>query len=688
MLDKKNNNIYTKQEIRKFVIALLPILIVSIIYYVHIRQEALKSVERKAESTLRQTENSINNHLETIEIIVDALRPMAEYALDNPDAMYDIACHTVESSPNIMGANIAFKADYYPEIGHWFETYVGYQKGCDTLVTKQIGCAEHNYLEMDWFKKGMKSAQGFWSNPYYDNAGGKTFLISYSIPINDTTNETVGVISADISLDTLASIVRNVRFLFPNSFCTLMSNNGTLLVAPPASFQSNRKHHVFTKAIEDKNMTLSITIYDADMYRTLHLTTLFFAVMALTGIFSVFFISYRYLQKQRQLNEVRIKEQHIEDELAIARGIQQSLLPSNSVTHIAKNYEIKGLQIPARYVGGDIFDYYVRDNKLLFCIGDVSGKGVPAALLMAISHSLFRTLSALDDQPDRIMESLNGAISDNNPDIMFITMFLGILDLSSGIIRYCNAGHNPPILIKNGHAEYLNTEPSLLMGVDTNAQYVTNKLTMAPGDTLFLYTDGLTEAENRNNEIFGEQQTLETASHFDTMTVDEQVKQMQQSVQIFVDQADQSDDLTLLAIRRLPNCPSSLTMSNDINELTRLEPFLSDFFENNGIEIALLSKLDLALEEALANVIMYAYPEGQQGEVNLTVAVKSNSIHMDISDHGTPFNPLQHCEDKLDVPLDQRKIGGLGIHLIKEIMDSIEYEYVNGNNVLKMEYQI
>ena len=684
MSDKQSNNIFTKQEIRRFVLALLPIIMVSVAYYFHIRHEALRMVEKRAEVTLQNTESLILARMGKIETTVKAMCPMAEYALDDPEAMYEIAGYIVKSSSRLMGAGIAFKADFYPEKGHWFETYVGHQQGCDTLVTTQLGSQEHNYLEMDWFKRGLQSTEGFWSDPYYDNAGGKTFMISYCNPVKDTTGKAVAVICADVTLDTLAGIVRSVK-LYPHSYCTLESNDGTVLVAPPANLSHKRKCHTYAEHIDGKNINLIITIPDADMYRRLRLSSLFFAVMALTGILSVFLISYRSMQNQRQLNEVRIKEQHIEDELAIARNIQQSLLPSNSVSHIAKDYEIKGLQIPAKYVGGDLFDYYMRDNKLLFCIGDVSGKGVPAALLMAISHSLFRTLSAHDERPDRIMESLNTSISDNNPDIMFITMFLGILDFATGNIIYCNAGHNPPIIVRNGQAEYLSTEPSLLMGVDIHAKYNTYNIELTPGDTLLLYTDGLTEAENAPKQLFGEKRVLEAAAQCSTLAVEEQVEHIRQSVQLFVDKAVQSDDLTLLAIRHIPSSVANLTITNDINELERLEPFLSDFIESNKLDLSLLSKLDLALEEALANVIMYAYPEGQVGEICLTAEFINNSILIEISDQGVPFNPLQHQEENLDVPLEERKIGGLGIHLIKEIMDTIEYTNKEGRNILKLE---
>ena len=677
---------FARKELIKIFIAIFVLLVCSVIYYFYIRKDALHSAEKRAELTLKNTERMILIRMGKIETTVNATRPMVEYALDDPDAMFDITRHIAESSSRIMGAGIAFKADYYPEKGHWYETYVGYHYGCDTFVSKQLGSAKHDYLQMDWFKKGLMSPSGFWSDPYFDNAGGKTFLVSYCLPIHDSTNEAVGVICTDITLDTLASIVKSVK-LSPRSFCTLTSCEGKLLVGPPTTQKIRGRCHVFSEKIEGKNLILTLTVPDAEMYKRLRKSSLFFLLMALSGIFAVLFISFQSMQNLWKLNEVRLKEQHIEDELAIARNIQQSLLPSEQTVKSSKTINIKGLQIPAKYVGGDLFDYYVRDNKLLFCIGDVSGKGVPAALLMAISHSLFRTISSHNERPEIIMEALNNAISENNPDIMFITMFLGIMDLTTGTISYCNAGHNPPIVIKDGRAEYLDSEPSLLLGVELSAKYTANELTLAHGDTLFLYTDGLTEAENAERETFGEKRALETAAHFGTLTAEQQIEQMHQAVDQFVNNAEQSDDLTMLAIRYV-HSDNKLVMGNRIQELDKLEPFLSHFFEQESIDLSRLPQLNLALEEAVTNVIMYAYPEGETGTAELTVNVNNKQICSTLTDSGTPFNPLEQQEDNLDVSLEERKIGGLGIHLIKEIMSKVEYEYANGRNVLRMTYDV
>ena len=674
---------FAKKELLKMFIAIFVLALVSVAYYFYIRREALHTAERRAELTLQNTERTIHIRMGKIETTVNAMGLMAEYALDDPDAMYDIAHHTVEASSRIMGAGIAFVADYYPEKGHWFETYVGYHKGCDTLVTEQIGCAGHDYLNMDWFQKGLASEKGSWTDPYYDNAGGKDYMISYCLPIRDTSGEAVGLIIADVTLDTLSSIVSSVK-LYPHSYCTLVAGDGTVLVGPPADQKLKGKVHSFSETIDGKNMILTLVVPDSDMYWRLRRSSLFFALVALTGVFTVFFISSRSIQNLWQLNEVRIKEQHIEDELAIARNIQQSLLPSEELSTTSNTLDVKGLQIPAKFVGGDLYDYYIRDNKLLFCIGDVSGKGVPAALLMAIAHSLFRTLSAHDDRPESITQALNASISDNNPDIMFITMFLGVMDLSTGIVRYCNAGHNPPIIIKNGHAELLSTEPCLLMGVDPDARYTSDELVLAPGDTLFLYTDGLTEAENLQKDLFGVQRALETATANGGLTAAEQLGKMRDAVQQFVDQAEQSDDLTFLASHYTPTNEFTLTLTNNSCELDRLEPFLEKFFDQNSLNPALLSSVDLALEEALANVIMYAYPEGTKGFCDVEVKVHEDSMEFVISDTGAPFDPTLAPEVDVTAGLEDRKIGGLGIHMVRHIMDSISYERLKGKNVLTL----
>ena len=675
---------FARREILKILIAIAILVAAGLSYYFYIRHWTLILAEKRAEHTLNQTEQLILTRMGKTEILVKSMQLLAEHSLDHPDEMYDIAQYIVESSFVITGSDIAFIENYYPEKGRWYQPYVGYEPGRKVLSHRQIGGENHDYTKLNWFIDGLASEDGLWSDPYYDSVGGKTSMMTYARAVCDKTGRRVGVISADISLDTLASIISKIR-PYPHSFCTLMTEKGDTIVPPP--YKVTGKCHIYSNDIDGKNMVLTLTITDQDMYAQLRKSTLVFTVLALFGMLAIFFIAYSSVQNLWKLNEIRMKEQQIENELSIARNIQKSLLPDKPISEFNKTLDISGMQLPAKYVGGDLYDYYVRDDKLYFCIGDVSGKGMPAALLMAIAHSLFRTLSAHSDRPELIMQAINSSFSENNPDMMFITMFLGIMDLTTGEVNFCNAGHNPPMLIRSDHAEFLGTESCLLLGVDEGAEYWADTLQLEAGDTLLLYTDGLTEAENMQKQLLGEEQVLNTAASFGNISTAGQIQKMHELVLKFADKAEQSDDLTMLAIRYLgSNC--TLILSNNIQELNKLEPFLNNFFKQNNLNTSLLPQLNLALEEAVANVIMYAYPEGQTGTVDISIDVQNGTVRTVISDSGTPFNPLEQQEANLDVSLEERQIGGLGIHLIKEIMSKVEYEFKDGRNVLRMTYDL
>ncbi len=686
----KNNtrDAFAKQEIRKIFIAAILLIAVGTGYYLYLRHDIRLGAEKRANLVLEQTEKLILSRMGRVETIVNCMQMLAEHSLEDPDTMYSISRYMVEHAQQVTGAGISFIENYYPEKGHWFQAYAGYPKGSDSLVIKQLGGAHHDYLSMDWYLKGFESENGCWSDPYFDHDGGHAAMMTFARALKDASGKKVGVIGADITLDTLASIVSNIR-IFPHSYCTLVSEaTGEIIVGPPDIDKVAGHYHTYTKHITGKNMILTLTIANADMYKRLRKSSLAFFFLALGCFFSVFFIAYRSVQNLVKLSEEKLKNQHIEDELTIARNIQMSLVPSQiKGKEAVPQLDICGFLQPAKFVGGDLYDYYVRDNKLIFCIGDISGKGVPAAMLMAITHSLFRTLSAHNNQPELIMQAINHSSSENNPDIMFITMFLGVLDLETGVITYCNAGHNPPILIQSGKAEYMDTAANLILGVEPDAKYTSKTLQLGAGDTLFLYTDGLTEAENIEKNLFGEENALKTADGFGNLPAEEQIGKMCQDLQRFVGTAEQSDDLTMLAIR-FKGSSDTLVLDNDILELDKLEPFLNYFFERKKLDMSRLPQFDLALEEALANVIMYAYPEGEKGTVKLSIETTDNKIYTKISDSGVPFNPLQQPEANLSNAIEERPIGGLGIHLIKEIMDEVEYQYTDGKNVLNMSMNI
>ena len=258
-------------------------------------------------------------------------------------------------------------------------------------------------------------------------------------------------------------------------------------------------------------------------------------------------------QYMEELKDTTASKAAIENELKIAHDIQMSMLPKTFPPFPERDdIDIYGSLTPAKDVGGDLFDFYIRDNMLFFCIGDVSGKGVPASLVMAVARSLFRNVSDHLSEPDLIVGSLNRAINEGNESCMFVTLFIGRLDLCTGSLCYCNAAHNPPLMIGKDGCKELDCDSNVPVGLMEDWQYTKQQTVLEQGSTIFLYTDGLNEAENIYQDQFKLERVIQVASGLlaEGNTQSEHiVTQMLESVHAFVGEAEQSDDLTMLAIR-------------------------------------------------------------------------------------------------------------------------------------------
>ena len=254
-----------------------------------------------------------------------------------------------------------------------------------------------------------------------------------------------------------------------------------------------------------------------------------------------------------ELTRTTAQRASIESELGVARNIQMSMLPMTWPAFPDRpDLDIFGFLNPAKAVGGDLYDFRLRDGKLFFCIGDVSGKGIPASLVMTVVSSMFRTLSASEDNPAKIISSVNSSMAGRNDSQMFVTLFVGSLDLSSGEVLYSNAGHNAPIVISEGVPRMLEADANVPVGVMEEWDYSLQKFSLPAGSTLFLYTDGLTEATRSGGGMFGEEKVLEALSgQSGDISAAGIIHHMSEEVAVFVGDSEQSDDLTMLAFRVL-----------------------------------------------------------------------------------------------------------------------------------------
>ena len=251
----------------------------------------------------------------------------------------------------------------------------------------------------------------------------------------------------------------------------------------------------------------------------------------------------------RELKATTAQQASMESELSIAREIQMSMLPTDfTFSPRRDDIGIYARLTPARAVGGDFYDFLIRDGQLYFCIGDVSGKGVPSALVMSTISTQFRSLSTTENKPEKIVSQINASSKDRNATMMFATLFVGILELDTGVLLFCNAGHNAPVLTGK-ELGFMKVESNLPVGVETSWKYKGQQLTLSSGRSILLYTDGLTEAENQDHDQFGEGRILEVLQQAGTGDPEAMVQALEDAVHGFVGPAEQSDDLTLLAIR-------------------------------------------------------------------------------------------------------------------------------------------
>ena len=246
------------------------------------------------------------------------------------------------------------------------------------------------------------------------------------------------------------------------------------------------------------------------------------------------------------------QEAALNNELEVARNIQMSMVPREFPPYPQRDdIDIYGYLEPAKSIGGDLYDFFIRDEKLFFCIGDVSGKGIPAALVQSATHFMFRIMSQREDDPSRIVSNINDVFAAENDSSMFCTFFLGVLDLKTHVLEYCNAGHELPILVTTEATE-IRVKPNIAMGLYMERQYRKEQIELPSGSVLILYTDGLKEAIDSTEECYGRERILTSLQRVIIKGATEPsdyIRQLVNDVTLYVGDMPQADDLTLLAVK-------------------------------------------------------------------------------------------------------------------------------------------
>ncbi len=379
----------------------------------------------------------------------------------------------------------------------------------------------------------------------------------------------------------------------------------------------------------------------------------------------------------------------IDKELEYAKQIQLSALPTNFPT--GEDYHIYAQMIAAKEVGGDFYDFYkLNDSTVAFLAADVSGKGIPAAMFMMTAKTIIKDLAESGMAVNDIFTKANEKLCENNESGMFVTAWMGILDVTTGNVRFANAGHNPPLLKRAGDSfEYLKTRAGFVLAGMEGVRYRVGEMTLNPGDRLFLYTDGVPEATNVDNTLYGEDRLLAFMNQKASVESTELLPSLKANIDEFVGEAPQFDDITMLMLDYKPQKGgermTNKTFRAKTESLSDVLGFVEETLEGIACPMKIQTAICVAIEEVFVNVAHYAYPK-RNGDMTLHIDFDdvSRTITFRMTDKGIPFDPLKKPDPDITLSAEEREIGGLGIFIAKKTMDSLSYAYGNGENILTM----
>ena len=376
-------------------------------------------------------------------------------------------------------------------------------------------------------------------------------------------------------------------------------------------------------------------------------------------------------------------------ELGMAKDIQLAALPSVFPPFPGETrFDIWASMEAAREVGGDFYDFYFTgQDRILFLVADVSGKGIPAAMFMMRAKTLIKSAAQTGKPLTQVFEEANEALCEGNSSNTFVTAWAGELNTRTGHVTFVNAGHNSPVVRRSGKVELLKTRPSLVLGAMPGVRYRADETYLAPGDAIYLYTDGITEQPNASEELYGESRLLKTLSRC-TCRQEELLKTVLADVRRHAAGVEQADDCTQLVIRYRGE-PDAVSYEYEptMADLARATDDLTAALE--PVPARARTQLLIAADEIFSNIVRYSGATSWSLTVELTH--HPEGVRLVFTDDGKPFDPLVHRDPDTTLCAEKREIGGLGILIVKKTMSPVTYKRRNGKNILTMgkdyEYQ-
>ncbi len=549
----------------------------------------------------------------------------------------------------------------------------------------------------DWDGVSMKEVEKFltWDGEgrvyNISNTPQYGWLCTTGMPLTDAAGETVCFVMADVAM---SDVVRNLAAFLLQYVVALF-----IVIFLLTSVLTARMKKTLVQPIND--IAEAAQRYARDKKEGLSSTEHFSALNIRTGD-EIENLSLIMADMERDLTDfetnlthVTAEKERIGTELALATRIQAHMLPNTFPAFPDKtDFDIYACMTPAKEVGGDFYDFFlIDDDHLALVMADVSGKGVPAALFMMASKILVKNYAMSGLSPAEVLNAVNAQICANNREEMFVTVWLGILDITSGRLTAANAGHEYPVMKQpDGSFELIKDRHGFVIGGLAEARYSEYELQMTPGAKLFLYTDGVAEATDASEELFGVQRMLEALRGAEDGTPKEILRAVDAAVGAFVGEALQFDDLTMLCIHYIGkdateggSVMKELTVEATVENIEAVTEFVNAELEALDCPLKVQMQIDVAIDELFGNIAHYAYhPETGPATVRVEVEQEPLAVIITFIDNGVPYDPLATEEPDVTLSAEEREIGGLGVFLVKKTMDDVSYEYKDGQNILRI----
>ena len=484
----------------------------------------------------------------------NAADEMRKYVLEHPFSESELLEATrseLNRYPHIDNIFVKFapgiyqgkESNYFPRTYRFHGQTISTAHGSDSL----------DYYVRDWYTGALRcDSNGYWSEPYI-GASTQTRIASHSIKIEDKQGRLIGVVGNDFSIEWIKDILQDIN-PYDEAVCLIHSTDGTFIASSDSSTQENEmlyksdKLHwrVYSQTLYPINMQLMIAVPNTIIWQSIQARSIITLCVLIIGIVVLVLLFHRIEMNQKAYFQVENEHKLIQNEIEIARNIQRGILVHDFIDD--DRLSLHATLVPMQSVGGDLYDFYRDGDYVTFIIGDVSGKGLPAAMFMSATITLFRATVKHHLSPKVIMGEINSTLSSNNSQMMFVTAFIGQLHLPTGQLTYCNAGHLPPLIVRDGQCRWYELqEANVILGLDETYQFTEQSMTLEHGEQMIVFTDGVTEAENKQKELLGFDRLLEQLQALHQPIDDKTVYDV---VCRFSADAVQSDDIAIMNIKR------------------------------------------------------------------------------------------------------------------------------------------